>query len=287
MAAHKPSPHTSYRHARARLADLEALRDKLARSRPRTSGKKAAKTRQLNRLARRIPAAKGLLTKARNAIAKAAATRTTHKRSASQKRSDAAKRGWSTRRAKASQAPVVPAAIPAGKALPWLTYEKGVVGVWPPSKDDRSKPLSRRGWIVTLKPSPAIDVLATKPDSQQTINIQVKTRSPSNRQGWVLHESIQNRVKGKDFYIAFVDLVAVGEKPDYYIIPKNLFATWIRRQHRDWLATPGRLGRQHVDNPTRTFSKTHFILFERYHNNWGILESRSRRAPIVQRPRRT
>jgi hypothetical protein len=141
MAAHKPSPHTSYRHARARLADLEALRDKLARSRPRTSGKKAAKTRQLNKLARQIPAAKGLLTKARNAIAKAAATRTTQKRTASQKRSDAAKRGWSTRRAgKVSPAPIAPATAPgSGKALPWLTYEKGVVGVWPPAKDDRSK----------------------------------------------------------------------------------------------------------------------------------------------------
>jgi hypothetical protein len=141
MAAYKSSPHTSYRHARARLADLEALRDKLARSRPRTSGKKAAKTRQLNKLARQIPAAKGLLTKARNAIAKAVATRTTEKRTASQKRSDAAKRGWSTRRAgKASLAPVATATTPgSGKALPFLTFEKGVVGVWPPSKDDRSK----------------------------------------------------------------------------------------------------------------------------------------------------
>ena len=78
MAVRKPSPHARYRHARARLADLEALRDELARSRPRTSGKKAAKTRHLNKLARQIPSAKGLLTKARNAIAKAAATRTTH-----------------------------------------------------------------------------------------------------------------------------------------------------------------------------------------------------------------
>jgi ribosomal protein S20 len=141
MAAHKPSPHTRYRHARVRLADLEVLRDKLERSRPRTRGKKAAKTRQLNTLARQIPAARGLLTKARNAIAKAASSRTTHKRTASQKRSDAAKRGWSTRRAgKVSPAPAAPATTTgSGKALPFLTYETGVVGVWPPSKDDRSK----------------------------------------------------------------------------------------------------------------------------------------------------
>ena len=70
MATHKPSPHTRYRYARARLADLEALRAALERTRPRTRGKKAARTRALNKLARQIPAAKGLLTKARNAIAK-------------------------------------------------------------------------------------------------------------------------------------------------------------------------------------------------------------------------
>jgi len=141
VATQRNGAWSKYRDARARLADLEAMRDKLARSRPRTSGKKAAKTRQLNKLARRIPAAKGLLTKARNAIAKAAATRTTHKRSASQKRSDAAKRGWAKRLAgKASAAPTEPATTSgSGKALPWLTYENGVVGVWPPSKDDRSK----------------------------------------------------------------------------------------------------------------------------------------------------
>jgi hypothetical protein len=141
VAARKPSAHTRYRHARAKLAELEAALAKLERSRPRTRGKKAARRRKLNELTRKIPAAKGLLTKTRNAIAKAAATRTTKTRTATQKRREAAKRGWLTRRArKATPAPVAPATTPgSGKAMPWLTYEKGVVGVWPPSKDDRAK----------------------------------------------------------------------------------------------------------------------------------------------------
>jgi hypothetical protein len=142
MAARKaPSNHTRYRHARARLADLESLRAVLEGMRPRTRGKKAAKTRQLNKLARQIPAAKGMLTKARNAIAKAAASRTVTKREASQKRSHAAKRGWLTRRARKavpSRLTPTPAAI-SDKVLPFLTYERGVIDVFPPSKDDRSK----------------------------------------------------------------------------------------------------------------------------------------------------
>ncbi|MFY9719284.1 MAG: hypothetical protein WAK16_06510 [Candidatus Cybelea sp.] len=99
MTARKPSPHTRHRHALDLLATLEAHRDKLDRSRPRTPGKKGAKTRALNRLSGQIRAAKGQLTKARNAIAREAATRTAHKDAAKQRRSEAAKKGWAKRRA--------------------------------------------------------------------------------------------------------------------------------------------------------------------------------------------
>lgn len=105
MAARKLSPHTGRRHALARIADLETSRAALERSRPRTRGKKAAKTRTLNKLKRQISAAKGLLTKARNAIARAARTRTSGTSAAKQKRSEAAKKGWTKRRVpRASQA---------------------------------------------------------------------------------------------------------------------------------------------------------------------------------------
>jgi hypothetical protein len=99
MAARKPSPHTRYRRARATLADLQAQFAKIERTRPRTRGKKAARTRTLNKLARQIPAAKGLLTKARNAIAKAARVGTSSASTARRKRSEAAKKGWAKRRA--------------------------------------------------------------------------------------------------------------------------------------------------------------------------------------------
>lgn len=141
MAARKPSPHTRYRHARARLDSLEALHAALERTRPRTRGKKAAKTRALNQLARQIPAAKGLLTKARNAIAQAARVRTSSTGVGKQKRSEAAKRGWATRRARAAAKAPTPSALQTSGqlAMPFLTVAFGVIGVWPPSKDDRSK----------------------------------------------------------------------------------------------------------------------------------------------------
>lgn len=132
--------------------------------------------------------------------------------------------------------------------------------------------LSKRGWIatLTLKNTPNIDVIATTPDGSRNLNIQVKTRSVENRQGWILSKSIEKIVSGKNFFIAFVDLVGKDEKPDYFLIPKNLFAQWIAKRHQDWLIKPGRNYRAHVDNPIRWFDKSQFSEFEKYHNNWGI-----------------
>lgn len=132
--------------------------------------------------------------------------------------------------------------------------------------------LSRRGWIatLTLKNTPNIDVIATTPDGLRTVNIQVKTRSIKNRAGWILTKKIEMLVPGENFYIAFVDLKGHDEKPDYYMIPRSLFSKWIAEQHSQWLATPGRSGRVHVDNPIRAFDKPHFTVFEKYHNNWNI-----------------
>jgi hypothetical protein len=132
--------------------------------------------------------------------------------------------------------------------------------------------LSRRGWIatMTIKNTPNIDIIATTIDGCRTLNIQVKTRSIGNRQGWILNKGIETLVPGNNFFLALVDLKGKDEKPDYFIIPRNLFAQWIAKRHQDWLVTPGRLGRAHVDNPIRAFDKPQFGAFEQYHNNWDI-----------------
>ncbi len=125
--------------ARAKLRELEALRETLQRSRPRTRGKKAAKTRALNKLARRIPAAKGAVTKARKSIARAKVSNNRKSASAFERRSAAAKRGWETRRArKAAATTATERVFTTLKEMPFLTAG-GVVMVWPPLAADRSK----------------------------------------------------------------------------------------------------------------------------------------------------
>jgi hypothetical protein len=133
------SSHTKRRHALRRIADLAAQQTKLERTRPRTSGKKGAKTRALNTIARQLRAARGALTKARNAIAKAAAQKATSKRSATVKRSEAAKKGWATRRARAhatvAPTPIARLEVRSGAVfMPFLT-KSGVVYVDPVGSD--------------------------------------------------------------------------------------------------------------------------------------------------------
>jgi hypothetical protein len=131
------SPHSKYRRSRQRVAELEAKQGILERSRPRTPGKKGAKTRALNALARQLRAARGQLTKARNAIARAASERTSTKKVSTAKRSEAAKKGWAKRRARKTGAiPAAPHPIAAGvdRFMPFLT-ESGVVYVNPVGSD--------------------------------------------------------------------------------------------------------------------------------------------------------
>jgi hypothetical protein len=133
------SPHTKRRHALQRIADLEARQATLERSKPQTPGKKGAKTRALNTIARQLRAARGQLTKARTGIATGASKRTSTQRSTATKRSEAAKKGWATRRARATPAATPSATKPDAGAsfarfMPFLT-ESGVVYVNPVGSD--------------------------------------------------------------------------------------------------------------------------------------------------------
>ena len=56
--------------------------------------------------------------------------------------------------------------------------------------------------LMTEKKLAKIGVLTNEnDDGKRTVNIQVKTRSVGNRQGWILNKNIEAIVSGKNFYI--------------------------------------------------------------------------------------
>ena len=136
--------------------------------------------------------------------------------------------------------------------------------------------LSRRGIIatLTLKNTPLIDVIATNPKKGLVANIQVKTRSQFNKQGWVLNKKVEEKINIKKLFYVFVNLKELSELPDYYIVPHNIFATYIAKNHKAWLAGTYKDGSPRKDNSIRNFKPdgNHKEFGEKYKNNWNILK---------------
>lgn len=136
--------------------------------------------------------------------------------------------------------------------------------------------LSRRGFIATLtiKNTPLIDVVATDLEKGISINIQVKTRSERNKQGWLLSQKVEHKTTMQNHVYVFVNLNEKDILPEYYIIPWNIFAQYQKKKHQTWLSTPNKKGGARNDSSVRNFKPdTEDKDFaEQYKNNWDVLE---------------
>jgi hypothetical protein len=110
--------------------------------------------------------------------------------------------------------------------------------------------LSRSGFIasITLRNARGIDILATRPEWNRTIGIQVKTSQPSHR-AWPLSNKAEDCARPDLF---FVNLNGRGE-PSYHVVPTEKVADDCRPSHAGWLKTPGKNGKPHRDNAIRQF----------------------------------
>lgn len=135
--------------------------------------------------------------------------------------------------------------------------------------------LSRRGVIATLtiKNTPLIDVIATNLEKGVTANIQVKTRSERNTQGWLLNKKSEEETKVQNHFYVFVNLHDINGLPEYYIIPNNILANYIREKHKAWLGKTTKKGKAHVDSNVRGFKPgaDDKAFAEEYRNNWQAL----------------
>ena len=141
--------------------------------------------------------------------------------------------------------------------------------------------ISKRGAVatLTLKNTPKIDILATNLIKGTFANIQVKTRSEANTQGWKLTKKVEEKSRIKNHFYVFVNLNADGAA-DYYIIPHNEFATMTVKKHKKWLEMKDRKGNPHKDNDIRNFApeKAHLLIHKadaalgaKYKNKWEAL----------------
>ncbi len=127
--------------------------------------------------------------------------------------------------------------------------------------------LSRRGYIasISLRNTRGIDILATNQAASRSITIQCKTNQ-SGQKHWMLNDKSEQFFAPNHYYV-FVGLGLAVQRPCFHIVPSTIVATFVADSHREWLGTPGRAGRQHVDTPMRKFND----LKDEYLDRWDLL----------------
>ena len=144
--------------------------------------------------------------------------------------------------------------------------------------------LSRRGWLatVTIKNAPGTDALAQDLDSGRVIALQSKTASPGS--AFRLNAKDERTTAMDNEWYALVALGAVDERPDFFLVPRNVVATIIYVGHRKWLAEPGRGGRERRDSSMRTIIQPQV---SSYREAWDSLVVPTSEVPFVLRSGRT
>lgn len=126
--------------------------------------------------------------------------------------------------------------------------------------------LERHGFTAAIPMSNVkdFDILAINRNTYKQFAIQVKTTSYKTK-SWTLGEKNES-IEGDNIIYFLVSLNEL-EQPEYHIVPSKIVAKSIRENHAEWLATPGRNGQPHNDNPIRKFSD----FDDKYLNNWDCL----------------
>ena len=128
--------------------------------------------------------------------------------------------------------------------------------------------LSRRGYMcsITLKNTKGIDILVSNEKSSKLVGVQVKTNN-SDRKAWLLNKKAENLSEENLVYV-FTNLKRLDELPDFYIVPSEVVAEFVKKGHKSWLDTPGKREQKHKDTSMRMFRDEN----ESYKGNWKLFE---------------
>jgi hypothetical protein len=138
--------------------------------------------------------------------------------------------------------------------------------------------LSRRGYIasITLRNTKGVDILCSSSDTIKTAAIQVKTNRGSTRK-WMLTKKAEDNFADNLFYV-FVTLNNNQKSPNYFIVPSDIVAEYVKTSHSTWLNTPGKNGKKHNDSSVRNFHDYE----EEYLDRWDILKNHLEEIPNRQ-----
>ena len=98
--------------------------------------------------------------------------------------------------------------------------------------------ICRRGYhaILGQKNNPLFDVIAVNKDGNKSVAIQVKTRSPSNNEGWKISSSFALE-KHDDLFVVLVNIKESGGC-EYYVCKHSVVADKINQVYRSYMEKP-------------------------------------------------
>jgi hypothetical protein len=117
---------------------------------------------------------------------------------------------------------------------------------------------------LTLRNTRGVDILASNMNATKSVGIQVKAVQGRSK-AWMLHQKVESS-DATNLIFVFVRLNNL-EAPEYYIVPREDVSRYSAENHRVWLATPGRKGQQHNENPLRQFKDPE----NKYLYRWDLL----------------
>jgi hypothetical protein len=146
-----------------------------------------------------------------------------------------------------------------------MKLEKGKTGV--SGEYFVAAELSRRGYVasISLKNTKGIDILVSSEDGTKTRAIQVKSSTDDNS-SWILSKKAEDDYNDNLFYV-FVNLKSLQDRPDYYIVPSNIVAKYVKDTHAAWLSGSSKTGKPREDSSMRKFYDSDGIFLEK----WDLL----------------
>ena len=131
--------------------------------------------------------------------------------------------------------------------------------------------LAQRGYIAgkTDDGQTLIDVIATEPDTLNTVNIQVKTRTIDGRiSSWLM--GLKNEQAYEKLWYVVVEVGDDDVLPNFFIFSSKEVSDSIKQRHIDYLAKPKRDGTPRKGGSLRHFEPSEEFKAERK-NNWEIM----------------
>ena len=130
--------------------------------------------------------------------------------------------------------------------------------------------LAQRGYIAgkTDDGQTLIDVIATDPDTLNTVNIQVKTTRDGG-QKWVM--GTKNRVPYKGLWYVFVSIKDNHQLPDFYVFSSDEVAQSVEARYQYWLNKPQKDGSAREESKMIPRFQPDTDALERARDRWDLM----------------